>query len=1045
MGHRPRRAASSDAYTRPFFWLLLLCAIPIVISQADNQNTDASPVPSQDPPAVPASPPVIPCKAKRPFLCYVYQALDQPFPDWLQQTEQKCERCDSDKVCALGSPIGGHGNGRRLTVHLNCAPPFCNEENDMSEGTDCIKAVNFDGDQRADLLESHQACYCEHWDPVATTRTVAAVLAILYCFGRTVALPFLRPYEGIDVSLELQTVDGNWLDAFDERITAKRKWRKLGRKIRFAETGHVALHAYPETLPARDAIPPKDATVAGTPQQATNSTSADTSADKNTVSGEVKAALNDPVAVARSIMRRLANAKSICPRPDGRKDTPNFLIDELLVMFKHAKEIVAKQRGVVHISGPVWFVGDLMGDVFYLCGSYEADQKGFPIKGCTGDNRDGLIKEIVEFLPCLPLYAIIDGRILAMHGGISPELKSGDLRRGFDPTGGRSQELRLASLTSDPNFLVKEYANKKGPGYVYGFDAVNAARKALGVDFIIRAHQATNVGVRFFGEWLLSLYSQVEQRDADEREQPLGAVLQYDVTSSFTAIHFLKLGRKIDTAGVFMQEFDYLACRDRAFSEAGVMAGAVSPPKPQPKPSQELPSAPEEEPEECENPRAFLCYVYEALDQPFPDWLQQTEQKCERCESPEVCKIGAVIAGHLDDDHDHNRLSVYDECHPPFCKDEQDMSEDTKCIKAVNFDGDKRDAGGVVTLLAVLVPAGFLYHKKRSSRLGALPLPEVQKAESIELRDEDTEGNWMVDFDRVISGDPATVQPGVLHFAKEGHIALQTKQKETQNTPSPLQEIKCQQPDDPVAIAKNMIQVLGGADLYLQANIGQIFYLFGTLERMLEETGAKYIDEDEAEGTAGDRQIVMKKAVDLFVGSMPLYATVDGRLLAMSGGLCPELTPKDIRDGFDPTDYRKARLRSGTSCSDPHWLTARYARKPCRDFIGYLFGQAPITEILAQLGMDFIIRGRQIDNSSSKMGAVLQYDGATRLTTIRFIHGHYYKDRDEFVNAFDSSAADKDIFATCPIGVSSKNAANSSEWPPEKSESNESKPEGVPK
>ncbi|CAJ0570969.1 unnamed protein product, partial [Mesorhabditis spiculigera] len=92
----------------------------------------------------------------------------------------------------------------------------------------------------------------------------------------------------------------------------------------------------------------------------------------------------------------------------------------------------------------------------------------------------------------------------------------------------------------------------------------------------------------------------------------------------------------------------------------------------------------------CENPRAFLCYVYEALDQPFPDWLQQTEQKCERCESPEVCKIGAVIAGHLDDDHDHNRLSVYDECHPPFCKDEQDMSEDTKCIKAVNFDGDKR-------------------------------------------------------------------------------------------------------------------------------------------------------------------------------------------------------------------------------------------------------------------------------------------------------------------------------------------------------------------
>ncbi|CAJ0580326.1 unnamed protein product, partial [Mesorhabditis spiculigera] len=641
MGHRPRPAASSDAYTRPLFWLLLLCAIPIVVSQADNQTSNVSEVPSQDPPSSTASPPIVPCGGSRPFLCYAYQGLDQPFPEWLQQTEQKCQRCVASKNCGPNSQIGGQEDGNRLTVLSSCTPPFCKAEGNTSEAKVCVKAVNFDGKQPGKVFFPFNLCsremricwnrtepvtrndnslkpsdewlpYWQYWAP--------SVLSVIVCgcgvywwvrSGRTVALPLPADYKAASVTLETENITGSWLEPFDQRITSKPERRKRGRTIRFADEGHVALYVDPEAVPKAPVKPSATPPTASTAQQG---------AADQIVPPVTCADPADPSAVAKNILQIFAADTWMQKQEsDVKRKEPLVKFDsaELLVLFNRATEIVGEHRGVVRIQGPVWFVGDLRNNledtwrifkaysekadpatkmlflgnvrdaafkgltslsiivasivlypksVFYLCGQFEASDVQ-----CS--SHAALDTSIATFFANLPLFAIIDDRILSMHGGLGPELKPEDIRKGFEPTSTRATELRLDTLQSDPNCLVKDCApkNDKTKGYFYGLTAIDDARRKFRIDYIIRARQATNLGLRFFGRWLISLFS--TQQTTDQ----LTAVLQYGANSTFTALYLTKLGERYETQGVFEQKFDYQASTDRVFVDMDAVALSASP------------------------------------------------------------------------------------------------------------------------------------------------------------------------------------------------------------------------------------------------------------------------------------------------------------------------------------------------------------------------------------------------------------------------------------------------------------------------------------
>ncbi|CAJ0557879.1 unnamed protein product, partial [Mesorhabditis spiculigera] len=355
------------------------------------------------------------------------------------------------------------------------------------------------------------------------------------------------------------------------------------------------------------------------------------------------------VTAARKIFNYLSQTNWIARTAKGfNTDEPNELdTADLIVMFKHAKQLVIGQRGVVRLTGPVWVIGDLNGrslgfittwrlfqayatmaepgtkllflgnlgspqgaaggalpiislvvsamvlypdKVFYLCGSFEEPRNGRELQltafATTGNEEDAANTVIYEFFAQLPLFATIDERILAMHGGPCPELSKSLLKRGFDPSDAKMKKLRATTLQSAPNWSAKKFEKKRDgqPGYLFGKQAVDATRRKHRIAYIVRGSEAMNCGVRFFGDWLLSLYSNATElhwQDEDEEKTDatgkpvkvthhyfgfLGA-LKYDGNGSFTMLHLVTYPDFYKSIGEFCSRYDNALGVDLVFSD----------------------------------------------------------------------------------------------------------------------------------------------------------------------------------------------------------------------------------------------------------------------------------------------------------------------------------------------------------------------------------------------------------------------------------------------------------------------------------------------
>ena len=102
-----------------------------------------------------------------------------------------------------------------------------------------------------------------------------------------------------------------------------------------------------------------------------------------------------------------------------------------------------------------------------------------------------LWKIFTDCFNCLPVAALIDDRILCMHGGISPELTSLDQIRSISrPLDIPDSGLVCDLLWSDPSGDVKGWgANDRGVSYTFGADTVAEFLQKNDMDLICRAHQ----------------------------------------------------------------------------------------------------------------------------------------------------------------------------------------------------------------------------------------------------------------------------------------------------------------------------------------------------------------------------------------------------------------------------------------------------------------------------------------------------------------------------------------------------------------------------
>jgi serine/threonine-protein phosphatase PP1 catalytic subunit len=103
---------------------------------------------------------------------------------------------------------------------------------------------------------------------------------------------------------------------------------------------------------------------------------------------------------------------------------------------------------------------------------------------------------------CLPVAAVIDDKIICMHGGLSPDLTNLEqITRIMRPSEVPDEGLLCDLLWSDPDIDVAGWAeNERGVSFTFGSDIISAFLKKHELDLVCRAHQVVEDGYEFIGK-----------------------------------------------------------------------------------------------------------------------------------------------------------------------------------------------------------------------------------------------------------------------------------------------------------------------------------------------------------------------------------------------------------------------------------------------------------------------------------------------------------------------------------------------------------------
>jgi len=121
-----------------------------------------------------------------------------------------------------------------------------------------------------------------------------------------------------------------------------------------------------------------------------------------------------------------------------------------------------------------------------------------------------LWKTFTDCFNCLPVSAVVDDKILCMHGGLSPELSNLEqIARVVRPTDVPDTGLLCDLLWSDPEKEISGWGeNDRGVSFTFGPDVVKSFLRKHGLDLVCRAHQVVEDGYEFFAQRsLVTLFS----------------------------------------------------------------------------------------------------------------------------------------------------------------------------------------------------------------------------------------------------------------------------------------------------------------------------------------------------------------------------------------------------------------------------------------------------------------------------------------------------------------------------------------------------------
>ena len=126
-----------------------------------------------------------------------------------------------------------------------------------------------------------------------------------------------------------------------------------------------------------------------------------------------------------------------------------------------------------------------------IYGFYDECKRRFNVK---------LWKSFCDAFNFMPVCALIQDRIICMHGGLSPDLRSFDQIRNIDrPAEVEEAGLLVDILWSDPDPIVDDWGvSDRGVSFTFGKDVVKSFLRNHDLDLICRAHQVVEDGYEFF-------------------------------------------------------------------------------------------------------------------------------------------------------------------------------------------------------------------------------------------------------------------------------------------------------------------------------------------------------------------------------------------------------------------------------------------------------------------------------------------------------------------------------------------------------------------
>jgi len=121
-----------------------------------------------------------------------------------------------------------------------------------------------------------------------------------------------------------------------------------------------------------------------------------------------------------------------------------------------------------------------------------------------------LWKLFCDVFNCMSVCAVVDEKIMCMHGGLSPEINDfKQISKLVRPTDVPDQGLICDLLWADPDKDITGWAdNDRGVSFIFGPDVVTSFLSKHDLDLVCRAHQVVEDGYEFFAKrQLITLFS----------------------------------------------------------------------------------------------------------------------------------------------------------------------------------------------------------------------------------------------------------------------------------------------------------------------------------------------------------------------------------------------------------------------------------------------------------------------------------------------------------------------------------------------------------